>query len=115
MNTLPLPVTLQTNISYTQNVQIYENSKSAFYVTNNPYRNRVRENIQIQQYHDDLITVRTFLLNHHGIPFIWEKDASKSYFCLNAQFVYKSYLNNKLRGDVSLTLILNTNNAVTYL
>ncbi|MEM7578282.1 MAG: hypothetical protein AAF316_00260 [Cyanobacteria bacterium P01_A01_bin.80] len=108
METLPIPVQQGISINYETNVEKKENSKGTFYRQNNQYRKRVNEKITFTQYVEDLLSLRSFLIQHQGKPFLWDYTG-KSYFCTQVSLTYLEETENSIKGEATLTLLLNTN------
>lgn len=105
MDTLPLPTIVGLEVIKQSQSEILSKDNHKFYRQKTKFRVIPTENVSFTQYTNTLLLVRSFLLDHIGIPFIWEYTG-KSYYWVDAQI---EYLEDGTKGNVTLSLVLNQN------
>lgn len=106
MDTLPLlPIVGLQVEKISQSELLTDKSGSKMFRETSKYRVFSKESYKFTQYTNNIAEVRAFLLVHVGIPFIWSYTG-KTYYWTGADI---EYLVDGTKGNVSLTLVLDTN------
>lgn len=107
MDVLPLPaiVGLEVNRVSQAKQQNNQNSNETNYVLK-PERQVLQETINFTQYCSNILVLREWLLQRHGVAFIWEYTGKIYYW----QEFSIEYLEEGTKGNLSLTLLQDTNN-----